>query len=384
MEAIILFDYPTLRVIWWALLGFLLVGFAVMDGFDLGIAGALHLVARTDAERRVVINVVGPIWEGNQVWLITGGGAIFAAWPLLYAMSFSGFYLAMMLLLVALILRPVGFKYRSKIEDRAWRSTWDGILAGSGIVASLVFGVAVGNVIQGVPFRFDPDTLRPIYEGGFFGLFLPFPLLCGVLCVVLFLMHGCVFLRMKTDNQVSHRAQRLAQWCAVGVMALFAAGGVWVFHWLEGYTIVSETVYAAASNPIGKQVVTEVGAWAQNFDRWPAMWAAPVMGLGGALLVLLLGFGSWMRLAFLASAVSVAGVVMTFGFALFPFLLPSSLMPQASLTVWDASASHFSLWIMLLAVVLFMPIIMMYTGWVYRVMRGKVTEQSVQESSSAY
>lgn len=384
MEAYILIDYPTLRVIWWALLGFLLVGFAVMDGFDLGIAGALHLVARTDSERRVVMNVVGPVWEGNQVWLITGGGAIFAAWPLLYAMAFSGFYLAMMLLLVALILRPVGFKYRSKIESATWRATWDAILAGSGIVASLVFGVAVGNVIQGVPFMFEVDTLRPVYEGGFFGLFTPFPLLCGVLAVVLLLMHGCVFLRLKTEGVVAQRARRLAQWCAVGVIVLFALGGVWVFYGLNGYAIAGEVAQSAASNPLGKQVMVETGAWANNFRQWPAMWLAPIMGLVGALLVLLLKFGKWERIAFLASSLCVTGVVLTFGFALFPFLLPSSLMPDASLTVWDASSSHMSLWIMLLATLFFMPIIMLYTAWVYRVMRGKVTEQSVQESSHAY
>ncbi|MFC3337565.1 cytochrome d ubiquinol oxidase subunit II [Paracandidimonas soli] len=384
MESYILLDYSTLRVVWWALLGFLLVGFAVMDGFDLGIASALHLVARTDAERRVVINVMAPVWEGNQVWLITGGGAIFAAWPLLYAMAFSGFYLAMMLLLVALILRPVGFKYRSKIEDPGWRASWDAVLAGSGIVAALVFGVAVGNVIQGVPFRFDADTLRPVYEGGFFGLFTPFPLLCGVLSVILLVMHGCVFLRMKTEGAVSARAKSLAQLCAIAVILLFAAAGVWVFHGLDGYAIVGEAARSAASNPLGKEVAVEAGAWAWNFNQWPAMWLAPALGLGGALLVLALGFGPWMRLAFLASVCSVAGVVLTFGFALFPFLLPSSLMPGASLTIWDASASHMSLWVMLIAVLIFMPVVMMYTAWVYRVMSGRVTERSVRETPNAY
>lgn len=384
MESYILLDYSTLRVVWWALLGFLLVGFAVMDGFDLGIASALHLVARTDAERRVVINVMAPVWEGNQVWLITGGGAIFAAWPLLYAMAFSGFYLAMMLLLVALILRPVGFKYRSKIEDPGWRASWDAVLAGSGIVAALVFGVAVGNVIQGVPFRFDADTLRPVYEGGFFGLFTPFPLLCGVLSVILLVMHGCVFLLMKTEGAVSARAKSLAQLCAIAVILLFAAAGVWVFHGLDGYAIVGEAARSAASNPLGKEVAVEAGAWARNFNQWPAMWLAPAFGLGGALLVLALGFGPWMRLAFLASVCSVAGVVLTFGFALFPFLLPSSLMPGASLTIWDASASHMSLWVMLIAVLIFMPVVMMYTAWVYRVMSGRVTERSVRETPNAY
>src|ERR1700761_9846663 len=149
--------YEILRLIWWALLGVLLIGFAVMDGFDLGSAFLLPVVARTDTERRIVINTVGPVWEGNQVWFILGGGAIFAAWPPLYAVAFSGFYFAMLLLLLALILRPVGFKFRSKLENPRWRSFWDGALFISGLVPALVFGVAFGNVLQGVPFRFDTD-----------------------------------------------------------------------------------------------------------------------------------------------------------------------------------------------------------------------------------
>ena len=163
-----LFDYQTLRIIWWLLLGVLLVGFAVTDGFDMGVGALLPFAARTDAERRVVINTVGPVWEGNQVWFILGGGAIFAAWPALYALSFSGFYLAMFLVLAALILRPVGFKYRSKKPDPAWRTRWDWALFIGGAVPSLIFGVAVGNALQGVPFHLTSD-LRPIYEGTLFG-----------------------------------------------------------------------------------------------------------------------------------------------------------------------------------------------------------------------
>ena len=146
-----LFDYTTLRLIWWVLLGVLLIGFAVSDGFDLGVGALLPFVAKTDTERRIAINTIGPVWEGNQVWLILGGGAIFAAWPVLYALSFSGFYLAMFLVLFALILRPVGFKYRSKREGVAWRRNWDWALFVGGAVPALIFGVAVGNTLQGVP-----------------------------------------------------------------------------------------------------------------------------------------------------------------------------------------------------------------------------------------
>lgn len=170
----------------------------------------LPLVAKTDDERRVLYNVIGPVWEGNQVWLILAGGVVFAAWPLLYAMSFSGFYLAMMLLLVALILRPVAIKYRSKLTSVKWRQNWDITWCLTGVVAALVFGVAIGNVMLGVPFRFEHDTLRPIYEGSFFGLFMPFALLCGVLSVAMMALQGAVVLGWKTEGEIARLSKRWA------------------------------------------------------------------------------------------------------------------------------------------------------------------------------
>ena len=163
-----LISYETLRLVWWLLIGVLLIGFAITDGFDLGTGMLLPFAGKTDLERRVIINSIGPVWEGNQVWLILGGGAIFAAWPQLYAVSFSGFYLAMFVILVALILRPVAFKFRSKREDASWRARWDIALFIGGFVPALIFGVAMGNVLQGVPFRFS-DDMHIFYEGSFLG-----------------------------------------------------------------------------------------------------------------------------------------------------------------------------------------------------------------------
>ena len=198
-------EYEILRLIWWAVLGVLLIGIAVMDGFDLGTAILLPVIGRTDMDRRIMINTVGPVWEGNQVWLILGGGAIFAAWPALYAVAFSGFYLAMLLLLLSLILRPVGFKFRSKLEDTRWRTTWDTALFIGGLVPALVFGVAFGNALQGVPFRFD-DTLRMTYTGTLFALFNPFALLAGLVSVAMIVMHGAAWLSCKTEAPLRARA----------------------------------------------------------------------------------------------------------------------------------------------------------------------------------
>ena len=376
-------DYATLRVVWWLLLGVLLIGFAVMDGFDLGVAALLPVVARTDEERRVALNLVGPVWEGNQVWLITGGGAVFAAWPLLYAAAFSGLYLAMLLLLVALILRPAGFKYRSKLPDARWRATWDGLLCFSGVVASLVFGVAMGNLLLGLPFGSDPETLRPLYAGSLWQLFTPFPLLAGVVSVAMLLAHGAALLAWRTDGLIAARARRIGAVLALACGVLFALAGVLVAS-MDGHVIAGTVDVSAASNPALKAVEVVGGAWMHNFSRWPWMWLAPVLGVAGSLLAALLLWRGARVSAFLATSTAITGVILTVGFALFPFLMPSSLQPGMGLTVWDASSSHFTLWVMLLATVVFLPIVVFYTGYVYRVMRGTVTPESVSENPNAY
>lgn len=387
MDSLILFDYDTLRHIWWLLLGVLLIAFAVMDGADLGVAMLLPLVTKTDDERRVLYNVIGPVWEGNQVWLILGGGVIFAAWPLLYALSFSGFYLAMMLLLVALILRPVAIKYRSKMASLTWRRNWDAIWSLTGLVAALVFGVAIGNVLLGVPFRFEVDTMRPVYEGSFFGLFMPFALLSGLLSVVLMLLQGATVLAWKTEGEIARLAKRWAMISGLLVIVLFSLGGVWVSTGLSGYIIDLGALPAnAMSNPLlgAKAVTVQQGAWMANYAAEPLTWIAPAVGIAGALFAMLLAGRGRGFLAVLMSSFSIAGVIFTFGFATYPFLLPSSLMPEASLTLFDASASRLSLWLMLLVSVVFLPIIIAYTSWVYSVMRGKVTTDSVNDAPHSY
>ncbi|MDH4908274.1 cytochrome d ubiquinol oxidase subunit II [Xanthomonas axonopodis pv. ricini] len=380
----VLLDYTTLRVIWWLLLGVLLSGYAVMGGFDLGVGALLPFVASNDAERRLVINTVGPVWEGNQVWLILGGGAIFAAFPPLYAVSFSGFYLAMFLILFALILRPVGFKFRGKLVSPRWRSTWDWALFVGGFIPALIMGVAVGNVLLGVPFHFD-DSMRTFYTGNLFGLLTPFALLAGLLSVAMLLAHGAAMLVLKTDGPVAERAARFGGIAALCALALFAAGGAWVALGLPGYEVTSVLATDAATNPLGKTAaLTAAGGWLHNYSSMPATLMAPLVGLVGlamSAVCLRLRRGG---LAFIASGSAIVGIVFTVGFALFPFLLPSSSAPSASLTVWDASSSRLTLWIMLLATAVFMPIVLAYTSWVYRVLKGKVTDDAVTANPNAY
>jgi cytochrome bd ubiquinol oxidase subunit II len=376
-------DYETLRIIWWGLLGILLIGFAIMGGMDLGVGALLPFVARTDEERRVVINLIGPTWEGNQVWLVLGGGAIFAAWPPLYAVSFSGFYLAMIAILLALILRPVGFKFRGKVNDARWQSVWDWGLFVGGFVPAVVFGVAVGNVFLGAPFRFD-DTLRATYEGNFFGLLTPFALLTGFVSLSMLLTQGATYIAARTEGILAERARLYGRWAALATVALFVLGGVMALFVINGYRVTSVQDVFGPSNPLNKSVVIEQGAWRSNYGTYPWMMAAPVLGLLGSVLAYLALTLRAKLLAFLGSSLAIFGIIATAGVSLFPFLLPSVLDPNSSLTVWDASSSQLTLFIMLVATVIFLPIILVYTSWVYRVMRGPVTTASLGRNPNAY
>jgi cytochrome d ubiquinol oxidase subunit II len=379
-----MFDYETLKIIWWGFVGVLLIGFALMDGFDFGVGILLPFVGKTDVERRIMINSIGPTWEGNQTWFITAGGALFAAWPLAYAAAFSGFYVALMLLLFSLFFRPVGFDYRSKIADPRWRSTWDWLLFVGGFVPPLIFGVAFGNLLLGVPFHYD-DTMRLEYIGGFLGLLNPFGLLAGVLSVAMLTMHGAAFLGTKTDGVVAQRAGRAAIWAALLTVIAFAAGGAWIIFGIDGYRILTMPDANSAFMPVLKTVERVRGAWMDNYVRWPAMWAVPVTGFVAAFLCALLTWKKKPLLAFICSGLTVTSVILTAGASMFPFVMPSSLDPNSSLTVWDVVASHKSLGIMFWVVVFFLPIIILYTGWIYRVMRGKVDEAHIQANEhSAY
>jgi cytochrome bd ubiquinol oxidase subunit II len=380
-----LISFELLRVIWWLLLGILLIGFAMTDGFDMGVGALLPFVARTDMERRIVINTVGPVWEGNQVWFILGGGAIFAAWPPLYAVSFSGFYLAMFIILAALILRPVGFKYRSKNEGEGWRTIWDWALFAGGAVPALIFGVAVGNALQGVPFHLTED-LYPIYEGGiyskFFGLLNPFALLCGIVSFTMLIMHGACWLTLKTEGEISDRARRFGTLAGLIAMGGFVLAGIWLAFGIDGYRFAGEVNHSGPSNPLVTEVV-KGGSWLQIYGSRPWIAIAPILGIAGMAMALRALNGKGELSALLWSKLGIFGMISSVGLTMFPFILPSSIDPRSSLTVWDSSSSHQTLFIMLFATLLFLPIILAYTAWVYKVLWGKVTEQEITDKSDS-
>ncbi len=375
-----LIDYPTLKIIWWILVGVLLTGFAIMDGHDMGAGTLLPFVGRSDLERRVVINTVGPHWDGNQVWFITGGGAIFAAWPVVYATAFSGFYWAMLAVLWALFLRPVGFDYRSKVDDARWRSVWDwGLFVGSA-VPPLIFGVAFGNLFQGVPFSFDPNMIST-YTGSFWQLLNPFALLCGIVSTAMITMHGAVYLSHRTQDVVQARAKRAAMIFGVLLVIAFSAAGFWLARGIDGYVITSAVDPAAAVSPLTKTVARTAGSWLGNYERAPATMLLPALAYLGTLAALALLALGRTGIAFISSSIALGGVIGTAGATLFPFILPSSSAPNDSLTVWDSTSSQGALGILLVATLIFMPLIIVYTSWAYKVMAGKVTAAYVRENA---
>ena len=362
-------DYATLKLIWWGLVGVLLIGFALTDGYDLGVQTLLPFIARSDEERRMVIRTVAPAWEGHQVWLITAGGALFAAWPFVYAISFSGFYLAMFIVLSALILRPVGFKYRSRRPEPAWRSGWDWALFTGGMVPALIFGVAMGNVLQGAPFTIDQE-LRTTYGGNLLGLLNPFALLCGLTSTALLVTHGVSYLNSKLEEgPVRNRALAVGKISALLALALFAIAGVWLQSF--GFRLDAPMDPDGLANPLRKSVTAAPGAWFDNYSLHPWMMIAPASGFLGLLLAWF-GLSRRSDLAFLGSSLSVVGMIASVGASMFPFILPSSADPRASLMVWDSSSSHLTLLIMLIAVVIFLPIVLVYTAWVLNVLKGRI------------
>jgi len=373
-----MFDYEIMRLIWWGLLGVLLTGFAVMDGLDFGTAALMPFFGKSDEDRRVIINTVGPVWEGNQVWLILGAGAIFAAFPDIYAVAFSGFYLAMLIVLSMLILRPVSFKFRSKMPSARWRTFWDRALCLSGTVPPVIFGVAVGNALVGAPFTLD-DTMRMTYTGSLFGLLNPFALLAGIVSLSMTLTQGAAWIALKTEGDVQERAKKWIKIFALATIALFALAGLWVGLGIDGYRITSAIDMNGPSNPLLKTVVRENGAWLANYITQPLTLIVPALALVGCFVVLVATAARKHLLAFVGSSLTITSIVATAGVSMFPFMLPSSQDPNVSLTLWDASSSKSTLIIMAFCAAVFVPIILAYTSWVYSVLRGKVTKAYINE-----
>ncbi len=370
-----LFDYVTLKLIVWGLVGFFLIAFALTDGFDLGIGAISLWVAPTDEDRRQLLNIVGPFWEGQQVWFIMGGTLLFAAWPLAYATSFSAFYWVLFLLLWTLFLRPACIDYRSKMPSPRWRANWDRLLWVATVVPAVVFGAAFGNLLLGVEFHFN-NFMQSFYTGTLLQQFHPFALLCGFVSLFMLIMHGGYYLYMRADEHIGLRGRRFANIAALTYVVFFVIGGYFIAYKIEGYQVVS---LAGATHdiltPLGKTVHREVGAWMGNYDLYPWMRVLPCTAIVSALASIIFSRLSWTMLPFFCSGLAIACTIMTAGASLFPFIFPSAAMPDHSLTIWDAVASPTSLGTIVVITLGVLPIIMIYVTWVYRKLSGKVAEK---------
>ena len=373
-------DYEILRFIWWVLIGVLLIGFAVTDGFDMGVLTLLPFAGKKDIEKRIMINSIAPHWDGNQVWLLTAGGAMFAAWPTVYAASFSGFYIAMILVLAALFFRPVGLEYRAKIDNPTWRKAWDWGLFAGGAVPSLVFGVAFGNLLQGVPFEFN-DFMSVKYTGSFWGLLNPFALLCGVLSLSMLTTQGSAWLQMKTTSELRDRARTITQVGAIVTLATFVLAGIWLVF-KDGYIVTSMIDRNGPSSPLGKQVILEAGAWFNNYKEMPILWVFPLLAVGSALLNVAASKANRNGFAFLFSSLTMAGIIFTAGIAMFPFVMPSISHPEMSLLMWDSTSSKLTLTLMLFLAVIFVVLILAYTVWSYSKMFGRLDSEFIKENKN--
>mgnify|MGYP000977886023 FL=1 len=374
-------DYEFLRIIWWVLVIVLLIGFSVTDGFDMGVTALLPVAGKKEVEKRIMINSIAPHWDGNQVWLLTAGGAIFAAWPIVYSVAFSGFYIALFLVLAALFFRPIGFEYRAKIDNPTWRAVWDWGLFAGGFVPALVFGVAFGNLLQGVPFELN-ELSQVTYTGSFFALLNPFALLCGVLSLAMLVTHGANWLQMKTTAELRNRARAISQIGALVTLITFVLAGVWL-SFKEGYVVTSVLDHFAPSSPAsGKEVAVEVGAWFKNFNETPALWIFPALVVIGALLNVVASKANRCGFAFFFSVLTMAGVIITAAVSMFPFVMPSSTHPAQSLLMWDATSSELTLTLMFYLALIFVSISLLYTIWSYYKMFGRLDESFVEDNKN--
>ncbi|OOF45473.1 cytochrome d ubiquinol oxidase subunit II [Rodentibacter trehalosifermentans] len=374
-------DYEFLRFIWWVLVVVLLIGFSVTDGFDMGVTALLPVAGKKEVERRIMINSIAPHWDGNQVWLLTAGGAVFAAWPIVYAVSFSGFYIALVLVLAALFFRPLGFEYRAKIDNPTWRAVWDWGLFAGGFVPALVFGVAFGNLLQGVPFEFN-EISQVTYTGSFFALLNPFALLCGVISLAMLVTHGANWLQMKTTSELRDRVRGMTQIGAIVTLIAFVLAGVWLYF-KEGYVVTSTIDHFAPSSPMGKEVAVETGAWFRNFNDMPILWIFPALAVLSALLNVAFSKANRCGFAFLFSSLTMAGIIITAAVSMFPFVMPSSTHPEQSLLMWDATSSELTLTWMLFLALVFVVISLAYTIWSYFKMFGRLDERFVEENTNS-
>jgi cytochrome d ubiquinol oxidase subunit II len=376
-------DYATLKLCWFCLIAVLFVGFAITGGSDLGVCALLPMMGKTDNERRVVLNSIGPTWEGNQVWFITAVGAIFAAWPLVYAALFSSLYGLIFILLIPLILRPPGLDYRSKLKHTAWRKMWDFSLFFSGSLPILFFGIIIANLFLGISFYYDSDLL-PHNRTLFLNLFNSYTLFLSLNTACLLLLQGTLFLQNKTTEILYHRAKKIAKIFSVIFLITFPIIWYWTVYIIPGFAIISIPASHTSITPLAKTCTQAIGLWQTHYQTTTLGYFIPLTVMLTVSLAWICSALNCAKLALFFNSTAIAATLATWGFTLFPFIVPSAILPNHSLTLWDAAASPRTLMWMLVVAIVFLPIILGYTLWAFRVMRGVITTNTMAKQPHAY
>ncbi|MEQ9441960.1 MAG: cytochrome d ubiquinol oxidase subunit II [Cyclobacteriaceae bacterium] len=347
------------NVIWYIIIGLLLIGYAILDGFDLGV-GALHLLSKGDRNRRIMLNSIGPVWDGNEVWLITAGGALFAAFPEVYATAFSGFYLPFMLLLIALIFRAVSIEFRSKEPSKRWRSTWDASFSIGSIVAAILFGIAIGNVVVGFPIGSDKE-----YQGTFWDLLTPYTILTGFFNLSMFTMHGAIYLNLKTEGALQTQVMRWARTAFFVFLLMFALTTAATLYLQP--TMIANFSFGLVDVP-GE--AHELVRQHQTLISIVAWLIVLLNGLSIANIPRTLFKAKPMQ-AFISSACIIAAIVLLFALGIFPNMLVSNLSPDYSLDIYNGSSSNYTLRTMFWVAIWGLPFVIGYTSLIYWTYRGK-------------
>lgn len=362
--------YITLKFIWWCIISALIIIFAITGGMDIGVNCLLPIIGKNDNDRRLILNSIGPTWEGNQVWLITLGAGLFAIWPIVYATIFSGMYFAFMLVLLMLILRPPGFDYRNKIDSKVWRNTWDLCLFVGSVILALAFGLVIGNLFVGMSFYFDND-LREIYTGSFLDILSPCSIIFAILSICAMGLQGALFLQYKLPDRLKNHSKIITIRLGFGFIISFICAVAYVALVKNGYQIVS-IGDLNSKLVVTNKVVQEVPGWFNNYMTYKGLWCLPICSIVAAFLAVKFSNKDQPLKALFMNSIGISTCLLTFACALFPFIMPSTYMPNHSLTIWDVSSSELTLLWSLVAIAVFLPLILLYTGWAYRVMRGEV------------
>lgn len=357
-------DYESLRCIAWVFLWLLIINFSITGGHDLGTAILLPFLAKTDKERSQLINLSGFTWNSHQIWFIFIGIVLFSAWPIVYAVLFSSMSYVLFFSIMAVLLRPFAVNYRHKLSSEKSRCYWDKGLFLSGFIPLFIFGLTLGNLLKGIAFHLDSD-MRIIYYGDFWGWLNPFALLIAITTLGLFTLYGAVYVQLKTETDIAIRAQEKVQLGAIIVLIGFILTGLWVMR-LEGYHINSEILQNGFSNPLTKFVKRGEGLWLDNYEHIPALAAIPIVALISCGLTIWLSAQNRPKLAIISSKITIVGMISTVALSMFPFILPSTMSLNSSLTLWDSSSSYNTLQIMLWGTIIFLPLMCVYVRWIFK------------------